>query len=72
MEKNIKKADAIKALKELEKWAYEYPSYLSQVCDYARGYKEGILIAKQIVKDILEDHLNGKEDGERENIEEEK
>mgnify|MGYP006991666552 CR=1 FL=1 len=57
MEKNISKATAIKTLGIIEQYANEYPAYLSEKTDYARGYKEGVLIVKQILKDILEENL---------------
>ena len=56
MEKTLTKAVAVDALKQIATWATEYPSYLSEKTEYARGYKEGILIAKQIVKDLLEEY----------------
>lgn len=41
-------------IKELQKWVDNYPSWLSERADYARGYKAGIIQAMSVVRDILE------------------
>lgn len=52
-------------INELENWANDSHSYLSERTDYARGYKEGISQAKVIVSDIL-DKQNQSESGTQE------
>lgn len=42
-------------LKQLREWLDNYPSWLSERTDYARGYKAGILQAMEIVRDIIRD-----------------
>lgn len=46
-------AESNKLVEKLTKWAHDYPSYLSTRTDYGRGYKEGVLVCKDIVKEIL-------------------
>ncbi len=41
-------------IKELQAWVNNYPSWLSERTDYARGYKNGIIQAMNIVKGILD------------------
>lgn len=38
---------------ELRKWAEDYPAYLSSRTDYAKGYKDGIVRAKESVLMLL-------------------
>ena len=38
---------------ELRKWAEDFPAYLSSRTDYAKGYKDGIVRAKQAVLEML-------------------
>lgn len=45
--------DTENAIKELQEWVDNYPSYLSERTDYARGYKAGIIQAMNIVQGIL-------------------
>lgn len=40
-------------VERLTEWANDYPAYLSNRTDYAKGYKEGIAICKEIIKGIL-------------------
>lgn len=42
-----------KIIKELQEWVNNYPSWLSERTDYARGYKNGIIQAMNIVQEIL-------------------
>ena len=42
-------------LEKIKAWAEDYPAYLSESVDYAKGYKAGIVQAKEIVKSILEE-----------------
>lgn len=41
-------------LKKIQEWAEGSHSYLSVITDYARGYKDGISRAKDIILDIIE------------------
>ena len=43
-----------KTLEEIRKWANSSHSYLSRRTDYARGYAEGLDVAKEIILEILE------------------
>lgn len=47
------KEQAFQAINELQAWAYNYPSWLSENTDYARGYKAGIIQAMSIVRQII-------------------
>ena len=38
---------------QLREWAEDYPAYLSSRTDYAKGYKDGIVRAKQMVLEML-------------------
>lgn len=38
---------------KIEAWANSSHSYLSESCQYARGYKAGLAMAKSIVRDML-------------------
>lgn len=38
---------------QLRKWAEDFPAYLSSRTDYAKGYKDGIVRAKQAVLEML-------------------
>lgn len=40
-------------IKKLQKWVDNYPSWLSERADYARGYKAGILQAMNLVQEII-------------------
>lgn len=40
-------------IKKLQEWLDDFPSWLSERADYARGYKAGILQARTIVNDII-------------------
>lgn len=40
-------------LKRIEEWAMSGHAYLSTASDYARGYKDGITRAKEIVLEIM-------------------
>ncbi len=40
-------------IKALQEWVDNYPSWLSERADYARGYKAGILQAMSIVEEII-------------------
>ena len=51
------------ALEEIRKWANGSHSHLSQAPGYARGYKDGIAQAKEIVCGILGRHLGENEQG---------
>ena len=53
---NISKEVAISALEQIQKWANAYPSCLSEKNDFAKGYKQGILFAKYIVRDLLAEY----------------
>lgn len=50
----------LEALKALLNWVGASHAYLSTRTDYARGYREGIEQAKNIVKDIIEAELTKK------------
>ena len=56
MKKTIDKATAISALKEIMEWANNYPDCLSERTDYARGYKQGIVYAKYMVRELLAEY----------------
>lgn len=43
-------------LQEIIQWLNNDTSYLSTRTDYARGYKDGIERAKEIVKEIIKEH----------------
>lgn len=43
-------------LQEIIKWLGNDTSYLSTRTDYARGYKDGIDRAKEIVESIINEH----------------
>lgn len=45
-----------KKLEKIDEWIYSSHAYLSQSSDYARGYKDGITRAKEIVKEITENN----------------
>lgn len=45
--------NAEEVLQEIKEWANSSHSYLSENCQYARGYKAGIAQAKRIVLDML-------------------
>jgi hypothetical protein len=47
--------EAVKIVGRLQKWADEYPVCLSNRTPYAAGYKEGIIVAKQIVNSFIND-----------------
>lgn len=49
------------ALEEIRQWANESHAYLSQAPGYARGYKDGIGRAKEIVCDILARYFGANE-----------
>lgn len=51
------------ALEEIRRWANSCHAHLSQAPGYARGYKEGIGVAKEIVCGILERCLGENEQG---------
>ena len=40
-------------MKYIEGWASDSHAYLSESTEYARGYKNGITTAKDIVKQII-------------------
>ena len=40
-------------IKNLMEWVYKYPGWLSESTPYARGYKNGIIQAQEIIKNIL-------------------
>lgn len=40
-------------IKKLQEWADDYPNWLSDRTDYARGYKAGVAQAKQAVNSII-------------------
>jgi hypothetical protein len=42
-------------LKNLQEWSNKNVDYLSNSTPYAAGYKEGIIVAQQIVRSILDD-----------------
>jgi hypothetical protein len=42
-------------LKEIIDWANSSHSYLSETTPYAKGYKDGIRQAKEIIKNIKEE-----------------
>lgn len=46
-------------LQEIIKWLGNDTSYLSTRTDYARGYKDGIERAKEIIEDIIKSHDDG-------------
>lgn len=52
------------ALEEISRWANGSHAHLSQAPGYARGYKDGIGLAKEIVCGILGRYLGGNEQGE--------
>ena len=41
-------------LKKIEQWAKESHAYLSSRTPYAKGYKDGITQAKEIILNIIE------------------
>lgn len=43
-------------LKEIIEWLNNETSYLSTRTDYAKGYKNGIICAKEIVESIIKNH----------------
>lgn len=43
-------------LKEIIEWLNNDTSYLSTRTDYAKGYKNGIIYAKEIVESIIKNH----------------
>lgn len=43
-------------LQEIIQWLNNDTSYLSTRSDYARGYKDGIERAKEIVEEIIKEH----------------
>ena len=43
-------------LKDLTACGLEFSSYLSTRTDYAKGYKNGIICAKEIVESIIKNH----------------
>ena len=47
------KEQAFQAINELQAWVNNYPSWLSESTDYARGYKAGIMQAMEIVRQII-------------------
>lgn len=51
------------ALEEIRRWANGSHAHLSQAPGYARGYKEGIGQAKEIVCDILARYFKDNEQG---------
>lgn len=51
----MKPKEAVKIVERLQKWANEYPEWLSNRTPYAAGYKEGIIVAKQIVNSFIND-----------------
>lgn len=46
----------IEILKEIIRWLGNDTSYLSTRTDYAKGYKDGIERAKEIVEEIINEH----------------
>lgn len=42
-----------KCLAEIKEWANDYPSYLSNREGYARGYREAMFYAKEVVQSII-------------------
>ena len=46
-------AETDRLVERLTEWANDYPAYLSNRTDYGKGYKEGIVICKEIIKGIL-------------------
>lgn len=49
-------AETDRLVERLTEWANDYPPYLhknQQDTDYAKGYKEGIVICKEIIKGFL-------------------
>lgn len=51
---------ASQAINELQAWVNNYPSWLSESTDYARGYKAGIIQAMSIVRQIISEKPNKK------------
>lgn len=49
----MEKTPEEKILKQLQEWLNSSTAYLSTRSDYAKGYKDGIEQAKQIVNDII-------------------
>jgi hypothetical protein len=45
--------EAVKIVEQLQDWVNESCDYLSNRTPYAAGYKEGIIVAKQIVNSFL-------------------
>lgn len=43
-------------LKEIIEWLNNDTSYLSTRTDYAKGYKNGIICAKEIIESIIKNH----------------
>lgn len=43
-------------LKAIIEWLHNDTSYLSTRTDYAKGYKKGIICAKEIVESIIKNH----------------
>lgn len=43
-------------LKEIIEWLNNDTSYLSTRTNYAKGYKNGIICAKEIVESIIKNH----------------
>lgn len=41
---------------KLREWVTSSHSYLSERSEYAKGYKQGMTVAKNIVIDILDDN----------------
>lgn len=52
------KASLIKTVQELMDYACSSSAYLSERTDYARGYKEGVTLVKQIISDIIEENID--------------
>lgn len=43
-------------LKEIEEYVNSSSAYLSQSNEYSRGYKDGVIRVKDIIKEIIENH----------------
>jgi hypothetical protein len=50
---NMSREEAIELLKEIADWTEQSISYLSTRTDWARGYRDGIFQAKDIVRNII-------------------
>lgn len=52
----LKLFQAEAAVNEIAKYVKSSHAYLSESTDYARGYKDGIAMAKEIIESILQTH----------------